>query len=65
VTVRDEGKGFDPATVPDPTTESGWVNPSGRGLLLIRTFFDRVTHNPKGNEITMTKGMTNDPLMTH
>jgi hypothetical protein len=27
----------------------------GRGLLLIRTFFDEVRFNPKGNEITLIK----------
>ncbi len=54
--VRDEGPGFDPKALPDPTDPANWERASGRGLLLIRTFFDRVTHNAKGNEITMTRG---------
>jgi CheY-like chemotaxis protein/anti-sigma regulatory factor (Ser/Thr protein kinase) len=53
--VRDEGKGFDPATLPDPTDPSNLGKVSGRGLLLIQTFMDRVAHNPVGNEITMSK----------
>jgi CheY-like chemotaxis protein/anti-sigma regulatory factor (Ser/Thr protein kinase) len=53
--VRDEGRGFDPAAVPDPTDPANADRPSGRGLLLIRTFMDVVSHNPAGNEITMTK----------
>jgi CheY-like chemotaxis protein len=56
VRVRDEGRGFDPASLPDPTDPENMEKGSGRGLLLIRTFFDRVTHNPTGTEITMEKG---------
>jgi CheY-like chemotaxis protein/anti-sigma regulatory factor (Ser/Thr protein kinase) len=53
--VRDEGPGFDPATLPDPTDPSNLGRVSGRGLLLIQTFMDRVEHNEKGNQITMIK----------
>ena len=54
-TIRDDGNGFDPNTLPDPTDPSNLGRVSGRGLLLIQTFMDRVEHNPKGNEITMSK----------
>jgi anti-sigma regulatory factor (Ser/Thr protein kinase) len=53
--VRDEGKGFDPSVLPDPTDPANLERVHGRGLLLIRTFMDEVTHNAAGNEITMTK----------
>lgn len=53
--VHDEGNGFDPATLPDPTDPMNLGKVSGRGLLLIQTFMDRVQHNAKGNEITMIK----------
>lgn len=53
--VRDEGNGFDPATLPDPTDPSNLGKVSGRGLLLIQTFMDKVLHNSTGNEITMSK----------
>ena len=53
--IADEGNGFDPNTLPDPTDPSNLGNVSGRGLLLIQTFMDRVSHNAKGNEITMIK----------
>jgi CheY-like chemotaxis protein/anti-sigma regulatory factor (Ser/Thr protein kinase) len=56
VRVRDQGKGFDPSTIPDPRDPANIGEASGRGLLLIRTFFDRVTHNLTGNEIMMEKG---------
>jgi CheY-like chemotaxis protein/anti-sigma regulatory factor (Ser/Thr protein kinase) len=53
--IRDEGPGFDPSTLPDPTDPSNLEKISGRGLLLIRTFMDEVHHNPIGNEITLVK----------
>ena len=54
-TVRDEGSGFNPDTLPDPTDPANLRKISGRGLLLIRTFMDEVTFNDKGNEIAMVK----------
>jgi CheY-like chemotaxis protein/anti-sigma regulatory factor (Ser/Thr protein kinase) len=53
--VRDEGPGFNPADLPDPTDPANIEKASGRGLLLIRTFMDRVTHNAQGNEVTLVK----------
>jgi anti-sigma regulatory factor (Ser/Thr protein kinase) len=41
--------------MPDPTDPQNLAKVSGRGLLLIRTFMDVVSHNPTGNEITMVK----------
>jgi CheY-like chemotaxis protein/anti-sigma regulatory factor (Ser/Thr protein kinase) len=53
--IRDEGPGFDPSRLPDPTDPANLEKVSGRGLLLIRTFMDHVHHNEAGNEITMVK----------
>jgi CheY-like chemotaxis protein/anti-sigma regulatory factor (Ser/Thr protein kinase) len=53
--IRDEGRGFDASTLADPTDPANLEKPSGRGLLLIRTFMDEVHHNSSGNEITMVK----------
>lgn len=53
--IRDEGPGFDPSKLPDPTDPINLERVSGRGLLLIRTFMDEVHHNQIGNEITMVK----------
>jgi CheY-like chemotaxis protein/anti-sigma regulatory factor (Ser/Thr protein kinase) len=61
VTIRDEGPGFDPSTLPDPTDPANLDRIGGRGLLLIRTFMDSVTHNPSGNEITLVKRGKNPP----
>jgi anti-sigma regulatory factor (Ser/Thr protein kinase) len=54
-TVRDEGPGFNPDVLPDPTDPANLEKASGRGLILIRTFMDDVRYNEAGNEITMTK----------
>jgi anti-sigma regulatory factor (Ser/Thr protein kinase) len=53
--IRDEGPGFDPKIIPDPNDPENLTKPSGRGLLLIRTFMDSVFHNATGNQITMIK----------
>jgi CheY-like chemotaxis protein/anti-sigma regulatory factor (Ser/Thr protein kinase) len=53
--IRDEGPGFDPSRLPDPTDPTNLEKRSGRGLLLIRTFMDEVLHNATGNQITLIK----------
>lgn len=53
--VRDEGLGFDVSSLPDPTDPENMLKVSGRGIMLIRTFMDEVSHNEMGNEITMEK----------
>jgi CheY-like chemotaxis protein/anti-sigma regulatory factor (Ser/Thr protein kinase) len=54
-TIRDEGPGFDPACLPDPTDPANLEKRTGRGMLLVRTFMDEVSHNATGNEITLVK----------
>ena len=53
ITIGDEGPGFDPGEIPDPTDPAYLDRPCGRGLWLIHAFIDEVRHNPTGNEITM------------
>jgi CheY-like chemotaxis protein len=53
--IADEGPGFDPSALPDPTDPANLGRVSGRGLLLIRTFLDEVRFNRTGNEITLIK----------
>jgi len=53
--IADEGPGFDPAAVP-AAGQPGSLDPeSGRGLVLMRAFFDEVTFNNGGREVTMVK----------
>jgi anti-sigma regulatory factor (Ser/Thr protein kinase) len=53
--IRDEGRGFDYRQLPDPTDPLNLEKPSGRGLLLMRTFMDDVVFNDRGNEVTLIK----------
>ncbi len=55
VVVRDEGPGFNPECVPDPTEDENLEKPCGRGVLLIREFMDEVSYNDRGNEVRMLK----------
>jgi len=59
-TIRDEGAGFDPATLPDPTDPINLDRPCGRGMLLMRTFMDNVIYNDRGNEVTLFKERNSD-----
>lgn len=56
ITIRDEGSGFDHASIRDARTDPRClVQGKGRGLVLIHMFMDEVTFNPAGNEITMVR----------
>jgi serine/threonine-protein kinase RsbW len=57
--VQDEGAGFDPARVPDPTAPENRQRPGGRGLLLIRTYATGVRYNAAGNCVTLCKRRCN------
>ncbi|MCC6284778.1 MAG: ATP-binding protein [Phycisphaerales bacterium] len=54
IVVEDQGPGFDPAGVPDPTLDENLNRPCGRGLMLIRAYMTEVRHNQRGNRIEMT-----------
>ena len=53
ITVRDEGRGFNPQSVPDPTDPQNLLKTSGRGILFMRTFMDEVewSHHPEGGTV--------------
>jgi serine/threonine-protein kinase RsbW len=55
IRIRDEGPGFDPNDVPDPTLEENLERPCGRGLLLMRHYMNEVQYLGKGNEVLMWK----------
>jgi serine/threonine-protein kinase RsbW len=55
VTVEDEGPGFDPQDVPDPTEDENLDKPSGRGLMLMKAFMTRIEYNPTGNRVLLEK----------
>jgi CheY-like chemotaxis protein/anti-sigma regulatory factor (Ser/Thr protein kinase) len=53
--IRDEGPGFDPRRLPDPTEPANLERVSGRGVFLMRTFMDEVIYNETGNQVTLIK----------
>jgi anti-sigma regulatory factor (Ser/Thr protein kinase) len=53
--VRDQGRGFDPLALPDPTDPANLEKCSGRGILLMRAFMDSVIYNSVGNCVTLVK----------
>jgi serine/threonine-protein kinase RsbW len=58
VRVRDQGAGFDSAATPDPTSGDNLMRSSGRGILVMRAFMDRVDFRyleGHGMEVTLEK----------
>lgn len=42
ITVHDQGSGFNPNDVPDPTKDENLLRTSGRGIFFMRNFMDEV-----------------------
>ncbi|MGA2265036.1 MAG: ATP-binding protein [Phycisphaerae bacterium] len=55
ITVTDQGEGFNPAVVPDPTIDENLEKPSGRGIMLMRAYMDEVCFNNRGNQVRLVK----------
>ena len=53
VRVTDQGVGFDPATVPDPTLPDNISKTGGRGIFLMKALMDEVEFNERGNSVTL------------
>jgi serine/threonine-protein kinase RsbW len=55
ISITDQGPGFDPSEIPDPTAPENLERPCGRGLLLIRHYMTGVSFEHGGNTIDMHK----------
>ena len=55
IEIVDQGPGFDPSTVPDCTADDRLEVPSGRGVMLMKSFMTRIEYNPKGNGVVLEK----------
>jgi serine/threonine-protein kinase RsbW len=55
VLIADEGQGFDPCDVPDPTAPENLERPCGRGIMLMRHYMTTVAYNERGNMVSMSK----------
>jgi anti-sigma B factor antagonist len=60
ISIRDEGEGFDPALVADPTRPENLMRDSGRGILMMQTLMDAISIKSapgQGTEVLMVKGI--------
>lgn len=55
VQIEDQGPGFSPIDVPDPTSEENLDKPGGRGIMLMKAFMTKVQYNARGNQVTLEK----------
>lgn len=55
VKIRDEGKGFNPDVVPDPTQPENLDRTGGRGVFLMRNLMDEVEFLDGGREVHMRR----------
>lgn len=55
ITIKDEGQGFDPKTIPDPTQPENLERACGRGLMLMSHYMSQVSFSQQGNEVLMIK----------
>ncbi len=55
ISVLDEGNGFNPEILPDPTLPENLVKDCGRGLYIVQKYVDNLEFNPRGNRVTITK----------
>jgi len=51
--ITDQGSGFDPLAVPDPTKPRNLTRAEGRGIFLMRKLLDEVHFNDQGNSVTL------------
>ncbi len=51
--VTDEGRGFNPYHIPDPTCAGNLLKSQGRGIFLMRKLLDEVHFNDRGNSVTL------------
>ena len=56
IKIKDEGEGFDPGNIPDPTEPENLLKDSGRGIYLMRVYMDDLKYNrtPSGMELVLT-----------
>ena len=55
VEITDEGPGFDPNSLPDPTDPAHLECPCGRGVLLMQAFMSHVEFHDRGNRVVLEK----------
>ena len=56
IKIKDEGEGFEPGNIPDPTEPENLLKDSGRGIYLMRVYMDDMEYRrtPSGMELVFT-----------
>ena len=59
IKIKDEGEGFQPGNIPDPTEPENLLKDSGRGIYLMRVYMDDMKYirTPSGMELVFTIGL--------
>lgn len=60
IEIEDQGEGFQPEDVPDPTADENLERPCGRGIMLMRAFMSSISYNETGNLVILEKLRTVD-----
>lgn len=55
--VEDQGSGFDPESLPDPTLPENINKPDGRGIFLMKNLCDALVFSNEGRVVEMTFNM--------
>ncbi len=53
IAIEDQGSGFSPNALPDPTLQENLSKPSGRGVMLMRAYMTDVYFNDVGNRVKL------------
>jgi serine/threonine-protein kinase RsbW len=60
IEIEDQGTGFQPESVPDPTADENLERPCGRGIMLMRAFMTLIEYNEAGNRVVLEKDRSTD-----
>lgn len=58
IVVKDQGRGFDPASLPDPMDVANISSTHGRGIFLMRALMDEVHFEQGGTEVHLQKSLS-------
>lgn len=53
IAIEDQGPGFTPEALPDPTLVENLSKPFGRGVMLMKAYMSEVRYSTKGNRVKM------------
>lgn len=60
INVKDQGSGFKPKKEMKKISNEGFARENGRGMMMVKSYFDEVKYNKKGNSVTLTKYLKNE-----